>query len=215
MTAPEVSTEAAQNAISRLANHIPDPECELNFRTPFELLVATILSAQCTDERVNQVTPGLFGRFPTAEDIAAAEPSDVETLIHSTGFYKAKTKSLQACCRAIIERFGGEMPAELAPLCELPGVGRKTANLVLGVAFGKATGVVVDTHAGRVSQRLGLTTESKPEKIERDLMELVPSDQWIDFGHRLILHGRRTCKSRKPNCDECTIRDACPQIGVS
>jgi endonuclease III len=215
MTAPEVSTEAAQNAISRLANHIPHPECELNFRTPFELLVATILSAQCTDERVNQVTPGLFARFPTAEDISAAEPSEVETLIHSTGFYKAKTKSLQACCRGIIERFGGEMPAELGPLCELPGVGRKTANLLLGVAFGKATGVVVDTHAGRVSQRLGLTTESKPEKIEKDLMELVPSDQWIDFGHRLILHGRRTCKSKNPKCDECEIRDACPQIGVS
>jgi endonuclease-3 len=161
------------------------------------------------------VTPGLFARFPTAEDISAAEPSEVETLIHSTGFYKAKTKSLQACCRGIIERFGGEMPAELGPLCELPGVGRKTANLLLGVAFGKATGVVVDTHAGRVSQRLGLTTESKPEKIEKDLMELVPSDQWIDFGHRLILHGRRTCKSKNPKCDECEIRDACPQIGVS
>lgn len=215
MTAPEVSTAAARNAISRLADHIPHPECELNYGSPFELLVATILSAQCTDERVNQVTPGLFQRFPTAEDISEAEAGEVETLIHSTGFYKAKTRNLQSCCKTIVEQFGGNMPSELDELCQLPGVGRKTANLVIGVAFEKATGVVVDTHAGRVSRRLGLTAESKPEKIEKDLMNLVPNDQWIDLGHRLILHGRHTCKAKKPNCDECAIRDVCPQIGVS
>ena len=215
MTAPEVSTEAVQNAISRLAEHISEPECELEYQSPFQLLVATILSAQCTDARVNMVTPALFERFPTAQDIFAAESDDIETLIHSTGFYKAKARNLQACCKTIVQQFSGNMPEELDGLCQLPGVGRKTANLVLGVAFGKATGVVVDTHAARVSQRLGLTSESKPEKIEKELMHLVPTDQWVDLGHRLILHGRRTCKAKNPMCDECAIRDACPQIGVS
>jgi len=215
MSSTNVSTEAAHHAIARLAEHLPDPQCELMFNSPFELLVATVLSAQCTDERVNQVIPSLFERFPTVRELAAAGTTEIESIIHSTGFYRAKARNIQACAMMVVEDHDGEMPRELDALCRLPGVGRKTANLVLGVAFRIATGVVVDTHAGRVSQRLGLTTQSKADKIECDLMALVPKEQWIDLGHRLVLHGRHTCTSKRPQCDTCAIRDACPQIGVS
>jgi endonuclease-3 len=215
MTSTEDSTQAAHHAIARLAAHIPRPECELNFNTPFELLAATILSAQCTDARVNQVTPVLFERYRTVADLADADIEELETIIHSTGFYRAKAKNLLGCATSIMEDHAGQMPEDLPALCRLPGVGRKTANLVMGVAFGQATGIVIDTHASRVSQRLGLTSETKPDKIEAALMKLAPKDQWIDLGHRLILHGRHTCKSKKPDCDHCDLYDACPKIGVS
>jgi endonuclease-3 len=215
MSLTKASTEAAHNAIARLAEHLPHPQCELMYNSPFELLVATVLSAQCTDERVNQVTPRLFERFPTVCDLADGELEEIEVIIHSTGFYRAKARNIQAFSQMIVADHQEQVPRELDALCQLPGVGRKTANLVLGIAFRVPSGVVVDTHAGRVSRRLGLTAHSKPDKIEADLMSLVPKDQWIDLGHRLVLHGRHTCKARQPQCDTCAIHDVCPQIGVS
>jgi endonuclease-3 len=197
-----------------LAAAYPEATCELNFRSPFELLVATILSAQCTDVRVNLVTPTLFGRYPDPAALAAADPGDLEGLIRSTGFYRNKAKSLLGMARTVVGQHGGRIPADMEALTALPGVGRKTANVVLGTAFGLATGVVVDTHVARLSERLGLSTEKDPERIERDLMAAFPKSSWVVLAHRLILHGRRVCQARKPDCGHCPLAELCPKLGV-
>ena len=197
-----------------LAAAHPEATTELAFRNPYELLVATILSAQCTDVRVNMVTPVLFARFPDVTALAGADQAELEGMIHTTGFYRNKAKSLLGMATAVAERHGGEIPARMVELTNLPGVGRKTANVVLGTAFGMATGVVVDTHVARLAQRLGLSEATDPEKIEQDLMELFPPASWVALGHRLILHGRRVCKARKPDCDQCSLAPFCPRIGV-
>lgn len=188
----------------------PEAKCALEHVNALQLLVATILSAQCTDERVNMVTPALFRRFPTAQALADADAAELEDLIHSTGFFRQKAKSIQGAARRLVEAYGGEVPAEMDELLTLPGVARKTANVVLGVAFGKAEGVVVDTHVKRLSARLGLSREDDPAKIERDLVQLVPRSDWIDLSHLLIHHGRKVCQARKPNCGQCTVADVCP-----
>jgi len=192
----------------------PDARCELNHRNAFELLVATILSAQCTDERVNQVTPALFEAYPTPADLAGADRSEVELLIKPTGFYRQKARYLQEASHAIAVEHDGEVPSNMDELTSLPGVARKTANVVLGVAFGIAEGIVVDTHVKRVSLRLALTESTDPKKIERDLMALVPQSEWIEFGHLMIFHGRRVCSARRPSCEECTVRHLCPGAEV-
>jgi len=197
-----------------LKQHYPEAVCALDFRTPLELLVATILSAQCTDERVNQVTRDLFPRYRSAADYAQAPLEELKEAIRSTGFFNNKAKAIQACCRALVEQHRGEVPRELEQLTCLPGVGRKTANVVLGTAMGIASGVVVDTHVGRIARRLGLTQHKDPNKAEADLMDLIPQAEWIDFGHRMIHHGRQVCTARKPKCDTCALDDLCPRIGV-
>jgi endonuclease-3 len=196
----------------RLAEEYPDCRCELDHRNAYELLAATILSAQCTDERVNMVTPALFDRYPTPEDLAVADPAVVEELIRSTGFYKNKTKSLLGMAQALVERFGGEVPGPMSALVTLPGVGRKTANVVRSVALG-LPGLPVDTHVMRLSRRLGLTTETDPVKIELELNPMVPAHERGLFSLRLIWHGRRVCKARKPECGRCVLADFCPSAG--
>jgi endonuclease-3 len=188
----------------------PDAHCELDFRNPLQLLVATILSAQCTDKRVNMVTPALFKAYRTAKDYANAPQAGFENAIKSTGFYRGKTKSIRAAMRTIAEQHGGKVPNTMEELCALPGVGRKTANVVLGNAFGKNEGIVVDTHVIRLSQRLGLTKRKDAERIERDLMKLVPREHWTDWSHWLIWHGRRRCYARKPDCSKCEVFRLCP-----
>jgi endonuclease-3 len=188
----------------------PDARTELNFKTPLELLIATILSAQCTDKRVNMVTPGLFKKYRTAKDYANAPPGELENAIRSTGFFNSKAKSIRGATSTIAEKFGGKVPDSMEGLRELPGVGRKTANVVLGNAFGKNEGVVVDTHVIRLSQRLGLTRQKDPEKIEQDLMKLVPQKYWAIWSHWLIWHGRRRCYARKPDCRSCEVFKLCP-----
>lgn len=205
----------AARVVQALRKAYPGATCALHFRTPLELLVATILSAQCTDERVNQVTKDLFARYRTAADYASAPLEELERAIQSTGFYRNKARNLQACCRKLASDHGGEVPRDLEALVALPGVGRKTANVVLGTACGIASGVVVDTHVARISRRLGLTRQKNPEKIEQDLMALIPREEWIDFGHRMIHHGRRYCTARKPNCEACPLGKLCPRIGVA
>jgi endonuclease-3 len=205
---PERRRRAARIA-SRLARAYPDAAIALRFRDPFELLVATILSAQCTDERVNQVTPELFRRWPTPAALAAADPAELEAQIRSTGFYRQKAKALLACARGLEEGFGGQVPRELEALTSLRGVARKTANVVRGGAFG-LPGLAVDTHVRRVSQRLGLSAEQDPERIERDLMELLPQKAWTPFSVRTIHHGRVCCQARTPRCDACPLRPECP-----
>lgn len=197
-----------------LEREFPDASCSLDFTNPLELLVATILSAQCTDERVNQVTKELFRKYRSAQDYANAPLNELEKDIQSTGFYRNKAKNIQACCRILQEKHGGQVPASMDELVILPGVGRKTANVVIGTAYRIPTGIVVDTHVARISQRLGLTQQKDPEKIEQDLMKLVPQDQWIDFGHRMIKHGRKYCTAKKPRCSECPMNSFCPQVGV-
>ena len=197
-----------------LRKQYPDAECALNYETPVQLLVATILSAQCTDERVNIVTAELFRRYPTAADLARAPLRSLEKLVKSAGFYRNKAKNIKGCCTALVERYDGEVPQDLEALVELPGVGRKTANVVLGTAFGLATGVVVDTHVSRISRRLGLTRQKDPVKIERDLMEQLPRKEWVMYSHRVIHHGRQVCKARKADCENCKLKDVCPRIGV-
>lgn len=204
----------AGELVSALGKLYPEAQCALVHDTPFQLLIATILSAQCTDARVNQVTPRLFERFPDAESLAVAELAEVEALIHSTGFYRAKARNLLAAAQHLVAEHDSEVPADLDRLTEMPGVGRKTANVVLGNAFGIATGVVVDTHVKRLAFRLGLTESTDPVVIERDLMSLVPQAEWIDLSHRLILHGRAICQARKPRCDSCGLADLCPKRGV-
>jgi endonuclease-3 len=191
-----------------LAETYTDAKCALDFRNPFELLTATILSAQCTDERVNQVTPALFERYPDPQSMAAAPLEDLEEMIRSTGFFRNKSKSLKGMSTAVAEQYGGEVPRTMEELRELPGVGRKTANVVLGNCFG-VPGLTVDTHMTRVNLRLGLTKNTDPEKIERDLMELIPQPEWTLYSHRIILHGRAICVARKPKCSICPVADLC------
>jgi len=188
----------------------PSAHCELDFRNPLELLVATILSAQSTDKRVNMVTPALFKKYRTAEDYSDAPQAELESAIKSTGFYRNKAKSIRGAMRAIVEKHGGKVPNTMEQLCALPGVGRKTANVVLGNAFHKDEGIVVDTHVIRLSQRLGLTKQKDPVKIELDLMKLVPREHWTDWSHWLIWHGRRRCYARKPDCSNCEVFRLCP-----
>jgi endonuclease-3 len=202
--------DRARDLLARLPKIYPDAHCELVHANPLELLVATILSAQCTDKRVNLTTPALFQRCRTAADYAAIPQDELEALIRPTGFYRNKAKNLRAMGQALVERHGGKVPSTLEELAALPGAGRKTANVVLGNAFSKNEGVVVDTHVGRLSQRLGLTKFSDPVRIERDLMKLFPRESWTDFSHWLIFHGRRRCAARKPDCPNCELRDICP-----
>lgn len=198
----------------RLASAYPDADCSLDFESPYQLLIATILSAQCTDRRVNAVTGPLFARWPTPEDLGSASLTEIEAVIRSTGFYRAKARNIRACAAAIVERHDGRVPERVDDLVRLPGVGRKTANVVLGSALGHASGIVVDTHVGRLSRRLGLSTATDPVKVERDLENIVPRRHWIQWSHWLIEHGRRVCRSRKPACDGCMLLRACPQVGV-
>ncbi|MGH7754621.1 MAG: endonuclease III [Gemmatimonadales bacterium] len=190
------------------------PQCALNHSSALELVVATILSAQCTDARVNQVTPHLFARYRTALDYASADPTVLEEEIKSTGFFRNKTKSLIGMAQALVERHGGQVPDTMDELVQLPGVGRKTANVILGTWFRKNEGVVVDTHVTRVTRLLRLTRETQPEKIERDLMRLLPRESWSDFSHMIIHHGRQICIARRPKCGECVLRDLCPSARV-
>lgn len=206
--------QRADEIINRLKAEYPDAHCALNHTNAFELLISTILSAQCTDERVNIVTENLFRKYRTPHDYVAVAASELETDIHSTGFYRNKAKNIQAACEKIIENFSGEIPQTMDELLTLNGVARKTANVVLGNAFGIASGVVVDTHVSRVSQRLALTTETSPEKIENDLSKLVSRPDWILFPHLLISHGRKICQARKPKCLECVLGDVCPSFEI-
>ena len=196
-----------------LAQLYPDAHCALDHANPLQLLVATILSAQCTDERVNQITPALFARYPDAFAFATADRAELEKLIKPTGFFRNKAKSIIACCKQLMDQHGGEVPRTMEELVPLPGIGRKTANVILGNCFG-VPGIPVDTHVGRLSQRMGLSVHSDPVKIERDLMELVPRKEWTMFGHRMIFHGRQVCYARKPLCDSCALASLCPRHGL-
>ena len=208
-------TSRVKNIITTLDRTYPEAHCELKHAEPLELLIATILSAQCTDKRVNIVTKELFKRYRSAADYANAPVAELEQAIKTTGFFRNKAKNIQACCRKLVERYAGKVPRTMEDLTQLNGVGRKTANVVLGNAFGINAGVVVDTHVARLSQRLGLTKQNTPEKIEPELMALVPQKQWALFSHWLIWHGRRRCAARKPDCLNCEIKKLCPQMGVT
>jgi endonuclease-3 len=207
-------TQRAARVAAELAELYPDAECELDHRSPWELLVATMLSAQSTDVRVNQVTPELFARWPGPRELASAPRLEVEKQIRSIGMYRTKASALQATARVVMEHHGGSVPADMEALVSFPGVGRKTAKVVLGEGFGVAAGVAVDTHVRRLARRLGLTEAEDPEKIAGELESILPRTEWIDFSKRLILHGRRVCGARSPRCDECSIRPLCPQVGV-
>jgi len=210
---PDTATVRGARRVARaLAQAYPDAHCELDFTTPLELLMATVLSAQCTDKRVNQVTPPLFARYPDAAAYAAADRGELEALIQSTGFFRAKAASIQGIAQALCDRFGGEVPDRLDDLVTLPGVGRKTANVVLGNAFA-TPGITVDTHVARLARRLGWTTYDDPDRTEADLMALFPRDEWTDLSHRIIWHGRRCCHARRPACGACPVAKACPSYG--
>jgi endonuclease-3 len=213
MKAPDPLRSRARRVTRVLARLYPDAHCALVCDGPLQLLIATILSAQCTDARVNLVTPALFARYPGAAAFAQADQAELERLIQSTGFFRNKARNIILCCRQLVERHGGQVPATMEELVPLPGVGRKTANVVLGNAFG-TPGIPVDTHVGRLSQRLGLSTEADPVKIERDLMALLPKKEWTLFAHRMIFHGRQVCHARKPLCGECSLAPLCPRRGV-
>ena len=202
--------QRTRDIIRRLKREYPDARCSLNYSNPLELLVATILSAQCTDERVNIVTADLFRKYRAPEDYLKVSQEELEQDVRSTGFYRNKAKAIRGACQRIVEHHAGRVPDRLEDLLLLPGVARKTANVVLGNAFGIASGVVVDTHVQRLSRRMGLSDQNQPEKIERDLVELVPKKDWIDFSHLMIYHGRKVCKARKPLCDECVVEPLCP-----
>jgi endonuclease III len=206
--------ERTAEIVRRLHAEYPDATCSLDHRNPYELLTATILSAQCTDERVNMVTPALFRRYPEPADLASAQQEEVEELIRSTGFFRSKARSLLGMAAGLVERHGGDVPRAMADLTALPGVGRKTANVVLGNAFDIAEGVVVDTHVKRLSGRLGLTTHTDPEKIEQDLIALVEQGEWTDISHLFIYHGRAVCKAPTPRCESCVLSDICPSSRV-
>ena len=205
----------AAKVVKLLARDYPDAQCALDFKSPLQLLIATILSAQCTDKRVNLVVPGLFARYKSAADFARAPLPALEKAIQSTGFFRNKAKNIKACCQAIMEQHDGEVPRNLAALVALPGVGRKTANVVLGTAFGIPSGVVVDTHVSRIALRLGLTTTTDAVKAESELCSILPKQEWIDFSHRMIWHGRAICEARRPKCDICSLRKICPRVGVA
>jgi endonuclease-3 len=204
----------AIEVFARLKRAYPDAHVELDYETPLQLLMATILSAQCTDKRVNMVTPSLFKRFPTAQALADAQQEELEEMIKSTGFFRNKSKSLIGLGKALVERHGGAVPDSMETLVKLPGVGRKTANVILGNAFGKNEGVVVDTHVGRLSLRLGLTRETDPVKVERELMPLIPREDWTMLAHVLVFHGRRICYARTPKCEICVLSEICPSSTV-
>lgn len=210
---PDPRLTRARKINEQLTKLYPDAHCALKYRNPLELLIATVLSAQCTDERVNKVTPALFARYPDATAYANADRAELERMIQSTGFFRNKAKSIQECCKILVEKYDGEVPQSMELLTPLPGVGRKTANVILGNAFG-IPGIPVDTHVGRLSRRMGLTTHEDPVKVEADLMALIPKDEWTMFGHRMIFHGRQICQARKPKCDECILNKVCPKIGV-
>lgn len=217
LTAPKTVEDRksqAQRVLRRLRADHSDAECALEFDTPVQLLVATILSAQCTDERVNKVTRKLFADCPGAEEIAALPIKRLENYVQSTGFFRNKAKNVKACCQALVDQYGGQVPTDLDKLVALAGVGRKTANVVLGTAYGIASGVVVDTHVGRISRRTGLTANTDAVKVERDLIELLPKSRWVEFSHQMIFHGRRVCDARKPDCAACSMRKFCPRVGV-
>ncbi len=210
----EARRQRALEIVQRLKQEYPNARCSLDYQNPFQLLVATILSAQCTDERVNLVTPSLFRRYPEPEDLAGAKTEDVEALIKSTGFFRNKTKSLLGMSNALVEKHAGRVPDEMDALVKLPGVGRKTANVVLGNAFGKAEGIVVDTHVTRLSGRLGLSAQTDAPLIEQDLMKLIPQDDWTLLAHLFIYHGRAVCKAPTPRCELCVLNDVCPSSRV-
>ncbi|MDR1491753.1 MAG: endonuclease III [Planctomycetaceae bacterium] len=204
----------AANILRRLKKKYPEARCALDYESPLQILVATILSAQCTDVRVNIVTKDLFRKYRSARDFAAANLNELENEIRTTGFFRNKAKNIKAACEILEQTYRGEVPADMEKLTKLPGVGRKTANCVLGNGFGIAVGVVVDTHVERLSRRIDLSESKTPEKIEQDLMPLFPQSEWIGVSHRLILHGRETCSARKPRCKDCLLNDICPRIGV-
>jgi endonuclease-3 len=204
-----------RDVVKRLRKAYPDAVCALHHESPLQLLVATILSAQCTDARVNMVTPNLFARYPAVSDLASASRSDLEEIVRSTGFFRNKAKSIQGAALKLVSDFGGTVPRTMEELLSLPGVARKTANVVLGTAFGIADGFVVDTHVFRLSHRLGFAKGKNPELVERELMKLVPRDDWIDLAHILIHHGRRVCAARNPDCESCVVASLCPKIGVT
>jgi endonuclease III len=210
----QTKTARLKKIIAGFQKTYPDAHCELTYANPLQLLVAVILSAQCTDKRVNLITPELFKKYRTAKDFADAPRAELEQFIKSAGFFRSKAKNIQNCCRKLVERHGGEVPRTMEELIQLDGVGRKTANVVLGNAFDVVVGVVVDTHMIRLSQRLGLTTEKTPEKIELTLMKLLPQKYWLLFSHWLVWHGRRRCFARKPDCVNCEVLKWCPRIGV-
>ncbi len=210
---PGARKRRAGRILRQLDRDYPQAECALHHSSAWELLAATILSAQCTDRRVNQVTPDLFAAYPTVEALAEAPIEHIEELVHTTGFFRNKAKSLKGSAQRIAEKFRGEVPSRMEQLLTLPGVARKTANVVTGTWFGKATGVVVDTHVQRISHRLGLTAEKDPKKIERNLMELLPRTRWVRYSHQIIHHGRKVCKARSPQCDACGLADLCPSAG--
>jgi endonuclease III len=211
---PSAKQQRTLEILSRLTQLYPDATCSLDYETPVQLLVATILSAQCTDERVNRVTPALFERFPDAGAIAAAPLETLEQLVHSTGFYRNKARNIQAACHKIMTEFEGEVPNTMAQLLTLPGVARKTSNVVLAHAYGINAGVTVDTHVKRLSYRLGITKEIDPVKVEQDLMKLLPQADWENWSIRLIYHGRAVCMARKPECDRCELADLCTSAGI-
>lgn len=206
----DVNAANIQIIISRLRQMYPEAHCALHYQTPIQLLVATILSAQCTDERVNEVTPGLFARYPDAVALATADRAALEEAIRPTGFYRQKAKFIQESAHVIVHEYGGDVPDEMDKLLRLKGVARKTANVVLGEIYGRAEGITVDTHVKRIAYRLGLTTHEDPVKVERELMAIVPKSAWIDISHLLIFHGRQLCKARRPACSHCNLNDLCP-----
>ena len=211
---PDPDPQRVRRVLRTLAKTYPVAECALHHASPFQLLAATILSAQCTDSRVNQVTPSLFQAYPDPESLARARQPDVEQIIKSLGFFRAKATSLRGMAQGLVDRFGGTVPSTLEELISLPGVGRKTANVLLGTAFGLPTGVVVDTHVRRISRLLAFTTQMDPVKIEHDLMRILPRPEWINFSHRLIHHGRQICIARRPACERCPLLPDCPRVGL-
>ena len=213
MESPQAKKARAQKIFGVLQKEIPDARCALDHRNPLELLVATILSAQCTDKRVNWVTKSLFQKYKTTRDYAKTDSKTFEREIHSTGFYKNKAKSIISCCKELVSEHKSQVPKTMEELVRLPGIGRKTANVILGTAFG-VPGIVVDTHVKRISQRLGLTAHTDPDKIERDLMELIPKKEWTQFSHTIVWHGRQTCLALRPKCPECKVNRLCPSSTV-
>lgn len=212
---PEPGTAVhVQLVIERLRQAHPDAHCELNYETPLQLLIAVILSAQCTDVRVNQVTPALFARYQTVADFAGANRAELEAIIHPTGFFRQKARFIQVCCHRLLHVYGGEVPDNIADLITLTGVARKTANVVLGEIYGIAEGITVDTHIKRLSGRLGWSDGKSPYKVEKDLMQIIPKESWIEIAHLLIFHGRRVCDARKPDCPNCILNDICPSADL-
>lgn len=211
---PSMESTKIKQILQQLEKHYPDAKYELHWKTPLDLLVATVLAAQCTDERVNQVTPALFAKYPTAKDYAHADAEEIQKMIQSINFYRKKANAIQKICQKLVDDFDGDVPQDIDEMVQLPGVARKTANVVLNNHFRIPSGIIVDSHVVRVSQRLGLTKDSKPEKIEVDLMKKIPKDSWVTFGPALVLLGRYVCQSKNPKCAECCLTKTCPKLGV-